>query len=105
MTTQTNERPRSQAEAFQEADGPADTIPSWRVRDALAWSIARHPACPAVLAVRDKRNPNSLTARCPFCGKKHVHGAAGIEGPAVLGLRLSDCYNMPKRDYIIWAAA
>jgi hypothetical protein len=39
------------------------------------------------------RNGRTITVRCPFCSRKHVHGAA------TFGLRVAHCQGGESRSY------
>jgi hypothetical protein len=53
---------------------------------------------PDVLAVIDIGRTQYIVL-CPFCGKKHLHGAGGG-----LGLRISHCRDRAVGDYNLVAA-
>jgi hypothetical protein len=54
-----------------------------------------------VVRIQEMRGKRTLTVRCPFCGKEHLHAAGAVSDSLdkFLGHRLSQCYGRDRRQY------
>ncbi len=59
------------------------------------------PAPPRVLAVLE-RGGRTVTVRCPFCRKRHVHG---VPDAASYGPRQSHCHGRDAQTYVLVPAS